>query len=317
MRAGGARPATARSTAIRLRAALAIAIENPQVAVTFLPLACSGSTIDLGFFNPLRARECPPTGSCASNNSVPQMVRLNEALDLARKTDKERKLDAILLTIGANDIWFSGLVANVITDPSTERTLFKKRRADRRVSGRAKISSTTTCRAISRNCAGAQALSRRQPAARRLSSPMAIRRWSMAARSARAAARGFDVHPAFNVDAASVARDSDFVEERFLPRLRALATCDAPGACRDPAQGTHDLVDSIRPNSPIMASARVRRAIRPSTANASWKMAKASKAIPRMPPPIRCAAICAPAIFAPMRRARAGSAPPMTAISPP
>ena len=76
----------------QVRAALAIAIENPHSAVTFLPLACSGSTIDLGFFNPLRARECPPTGACAAN-AVPQMVRLKEALELARKTDKERKLD--------------------------------------------------------------------------------------------------------------------------------------------------------------------------------------------------------------------------------
>ena len=44
------------------------------------------------------------------------MVRLKEAIDLAQKTDKERRLDAILLTIGANDIWFSGLVADVITE---------------------------------------------------------------------------------------------------------------------------------------------------------------------------------------------------------
>ena len=101
---------------------------EPASAVTFLPLACSGATIDLGFFNPLRARECPPTGACAAN-AVPQMVRLKEALDLARKTDKERKLDAILLTIGANDIWFAGLVANVIIDASAPSARCSKRAA--------------------------------------------------------------------------------------------------------------------------------------------------------------------------------------------
>ena len=40
------------------------------------------------------------------------------------------------------------------------------------------------------------------------------------------------------------ARVSDFVEERFLPRLRALATCDTPGACRDPASDRMSFVDT-------------------------------------------------------------------------
>ena len=47
-RAGKAAPATARSTATRLRTALALAIESPHLAVTFLPLACSGATIERG-----------------------------------------------------------------------------------------------------------------------------------------------------------------------------------------------------------------------------------------------------------------------------
>ena len=51
-----------------------------------------GPTIEVGFFGSLRARECPPTGSCASS-TPPQLGRLKEALDLARKQNKERKLD--------------------------------------------------------------------------------------------------------------------------------------------------------------------------------------------------------------------------------
>ena len=38
----------------------------------------------------------------------------------------DRKLDLILLSIGANDINFSGLVADVIVDTPTERVLFRR-----------------------------------------------------------------------------------------------------------------------------------------------------------------------------------------------
>src|SRR5581483_4520180 len=109
----------------QMRAALALAVENPHAAVTFLPLACSGATIDLGFLNPQRIRECPNTGNCPSSSPA-QLARLKEALALAQKTQPDRKLDMILLTIGANDIWFSSLVGNVIVEATTERTLFAR-----------------------------------------------------------------------------------------------------------------------------------------------------------------------------------------------
>ena len=38
----------------QMRAALALAIENPRIAVTFLPLACSGATIAAGFLGSQR-----------------------------------------------------------------------------------------------------------------------------------------------------------------------------------------------------------------------------------------------------------------------
>ena len=299
----------------QVRAALAIAIENPHSAVTFLPLACSGSTIDLGFFNPLRARECPPTGACAAN-SVPQMVRLKDAIELAQKTDKERKLDAILLTIGANDIWFAGLVANVITDPSIERTLFEKSGMIAEIPDAQKILDNDLPRDFAKL---RQALKPyldgylQRIVYLTYGNPAMTNGGQVCA----GGKGGFDVHPAFNVDAKRLRAVSDFVEERFLPRLRALATCDTPGACRDPAKRSHELSSTaIWPNSPITVSARVRRTIRPSTANASWKTVNRSKPILPMPPRIHCAAICVRVTFAPMRRGRAGSAPPMTAISP-
>lgn len=224
----------------QVRAALALAIENPHVAVTFLPLACSGSTIDAGFFNSLRARECPSTGSCTGSN-VAQMVRLKEAIDLARKTDKERKLDAILLTIGANDIWFSGLVADVITESNTERALFKRGGLIADVSdARGYLKDFPRDFAKLRDALKPYLDGNLQRVVYVTYGNPAMVNSGQVCAGGRA---GFDVHPAFNVDGARLRETSDFVEREFLPRLRALATCEASGTCRDPRADRMTFVD--------------------------------------------------------------------------
>src|SRR5262249_46956407 len=108
------------------RAALALAIESPQLAVTFVPLACSGATISAGVLGSQRASECPNPGTNAACPSTvrAQLTELTDALNKARNANAGRTLDLVLLTIGANDIKFSGLVGNVIIDAATERTLF-------------------------------------------------------------------------------------------------------------------------------------------------------------------------------------------------
>ena len=45
------------------RTALALAVRYPHIAVTYLPLACTGATIADGLFGSQRARECPPSKS--------------------------------------------------------------------------------------------------------------------------------------------------------------------------------------------------------------------------------------------------------------
>ncbi len=55
-----------------------------------------------------------------------QIAELREALAAAKHRQPDRKLDLVLLTIGANDINFSGLVSDVIVDAPTERALFKR-----------------------------------------------------------------------------------------------------------------------------------------------------------------------------------------------
>src|SRR5215831_246412 len=100
------------------RAALALAIESPHLAVTFLPLACSGATIGAGFLGSQRITECPSPGtSAACSGSVrAQITALTEALAKARAGRSDRTLDLVLLTIGANDIRFAGLVGHVIIE---------------------------------------------------------------------------------------------------------------------------------------------------------------------------------------------------------
>ena len=67
----------------------------------------------------IRAPDCSGTVSA-------QLAELREAVTAAKRRQPDRKLDLILLSVGANDINFSGLVADVIVDTATERVLFRR-----------------------------------------------------------------------------------------------------------------------------------------------------------------------------------------------
>src|ERR1700681_844171 len=110
------------------RTALALAVQYPHSAVTYLPLACTGASIADGLFGGQRARECPPikSGANCSGTVNAQLVELREAVTAAKRRQPDRKLDLVLLSIGANDINFSGLVADVIVENATERVLFRR-----------------------------------------------------------------------------------------------------------------------------------------------------------------------------------------------
>src|SRR4051812_13406195 len=110
------------------RTALALAVRYPHIAVTYLPLACTGATIADGLFGSQRARECPPgrAGTTCGTSVNSQLGELRDALTAAKRRQADRKLDLLLLSIGANDINFSGLVSDVIVDTPTERTIFKR-----------------------------------------------------------------------------------------------------------------------------------------------------------------------------------------------
>lgn len=215
----------------QLRAALGLAVAEPHVAVTFIPLACTGATIEAGLLAGQRGRECAGAKSCSL--TVPgQIAQLTQTLAAARKSDGERRLDLLLLTIGANDIDFSGMVADVIVDAATERGLFNRAglltsvdAANGALESRIP-KSFAKLRAALKPLVGGD-LSRvvyvnyGNPA---LQGP------SLACAGGR---DGFDVHPAFTADPARLERVASFVSNRFLPRMRALAQCEAGSLCAD------------------------------------------------------------------------------------
>lgn len=225
----------------QFRAALALSIENPHAAVTFLPLACSGATIDLGFLNPQRIRECPNTGDCPSSSPA-QIARLKEALALAQKHQSDRKLDLILLTIGANDIWFSSLVGNVIVEAATERALFA--RGDMVIS--VDDSQNLLDKVVPPDFAKLRT-ALKPLAGGNLSRVVFVTYGHPAlAPSGQACAggrAGFDIHPAFNADPKRLREVADYVSQKFLPRIKSLATCQG-NDCKDAATERMTFVDA-------------------------------------------------------------------------
>jgi lysophospholipase L1-like esterase len=227
------------------RTAVALAVQNPQIAVTYLPLACTGATITEGLFGGQRARECPPAKSAAAcrGTVTAQIDELRAALTAAKKRQPERKLDLVLLSIGANDINFSGLVADVIVDTATERALFRR-------SGL--MGSVEDSRAALKRDLP-QSFGRLREALKPLLGGelshlvyVAYANPTLADGGAPCPGgrAGFDIHPSFNAAPQRLSNVSAYVQNEFLPQLKALATCRAGVLCREPATDRMTFVDS-------------------------------------------------------------------------
>jgi hypothetical protein len=232
----------------QMRTALTLAVENPHVAVTFIPLGCSGATINAGFLNNQRARECPSpgTGAACSGTVRSQVAELTELLAAARRHQADRGLDLVLLTIGANDVHFSGLVANVMIEPGTERSLLSRGgiiasvEEAQNVLDRELPANFAKARAALKLLVGGN-LSRvvyvtyGNPALAGPDTPCPGGR------------DGFDVHPAFAVDGERLRQAVNFVSRRFLPGIKALARCDDARSCRTASTERMTFVDAHQP----------------------------------------------------------------------
>ena len=226
------------------RTALALAVQYPHIAVTYLPLACTGATIPDGLFGAQRARECPPAKSASACQGTvnAQLAELRDAVTAARRRQPERKLDLILMSIGANDINFSGLVADAIVDTPTERVLFRRSG----VMGSVDDSRAALARELP------QSFGRLREALKPLVGDLqhvvfvSYPNPTLANGGAPCAGgrAGFDIHPSFNAQPQRLANVSGYVETEFLPQLKALAECQSGVLCRDPAADRMTFVDA-------------------------------------------------------------------------
>jgi hypothetical protein len=231
----------------QIRVALALAIENPHIAVTYIPLGCTGATIPVGLLGRQESRE----SDCVLGSSprtcsrfVPgQIGVLQQLLSAARRHDQKRNLDLVLLTVGANDIGFSGLVANVMIDHTTkEFSILRKIKGGVVTVAQAEIAlqglpgEFATLRAqlktlLGNNLQNLVYVSYGNPALQNSGQPCSGGR------------QGFDVHPAFTIDAGLLKSTSDFVKGKFFPRLKAVATCGSGGGCQSSEQDRMTFVD--------------------------------------------------------------------------
>ena len=232
----------------QMRTALALAVENPHLAVTFIPLGCTGATINVGFLANQRARECPSpgTGAACSGTARAQIAELTELLAAARRHRADRALDLVLLTIGANDILFSGLVANIIVEPGTERSMLRR--------GGILASVEDAQKVLDRELPGnfAKARSALKPLVGGDLSRVVFVTYGNPALAGPhtpcpGGRDGFDVHPAFGADGERMRQAVDFVSQRFLPGIRALARCEDGKSCRDPSTERMTFVDAHQP----------------------------------------------------------------------
>jgi hypothetical protein len=228
----------------QIRDTLALAIEQPHLAVTFIPLACTGATIDIGMFGGQRSDDCPwvvGVETC-SGNSPAQFAELKTIMAAVRKQNPNRNLDLILLTVGANDVNFAGLVANVIVEATAERLLLKQGGSIASVADSQKALDNdlpgefVELRAALKPYVGGNLnrvvyVSYGNPAKQSDNTPCPAGR------------DGLDVHPAFGADGERLRAAADFVDNKFLPKLKALATCEGNKICRDPATERMTFVD--------------------------------------------------------------------------
>lgn len=131
----------------QLRAALQIAIENPQSAVTFLGYACSGASIEAGILGPQEYVERETTSSASETSPGTSRLISGDTKDsqirwLLRELCKvkpekndgfwtcpdnqfRRSVDYLFLSIGGNDVGFSNVVAWATLREGTSATLAK------------------------------------------------------------------------------------------------------------------------------------------------------------------------------------------------
>jgi hypothetical protein len=174
-----------------------------------------------------------------------QVGQLRDLLAKARQQDVSRGLDLVLLTVGANDIRFSGLVADVIITQGVERVLFNQ--------GGLIASLPQSERVLDRDLPANFAKLRaalKPMVDGDLGRVVFVSYGHPAMRGSElcpGGRDGLDIHPAFTADDARLKRVSEFVQNRFLPAMRALARCEGGPQCANPDSDRMTFVDAHQP----------------------------------------------------------------------
>ena len=232
-----------------------------------------------GLFGSQGASDCPPRGRCAGT-VPPQIEQLQDVARQGPQADMpSRRLDLVLLTVGANDIKFSGLVADVIISAGVERDAVQPGRPARDRAAGAGRCSIANCPTISPSSATAL-----KPLVGGNLSRVVYVSYGHPALEGDAPCPGgrdgLDIHPAFTADGTRLKNVTDFVLTKFLPKVKALARCEARAEVRQPRHRPHDLRRC--PSGRIRRSRHLRplaRTIRSSIASASRPTARASSPI--------------------------------------
>ncbi len=226
------------------RAAMALAIENPSLSVTYYPLACTGATIREGLLGSQLARERPKrAGRPFSARVSSQVEQLSSYLRMG-ENNPARRPDLIFLTVGGNDLEFSGLVADILLVDSRERRILERQKlistptAARQKFGALTEDFKALRRALARFTGG------------ELERVIFVNYGNLAMhqgnRICPASRRGFDAHPAFAINGNKLEASARFVEDELLPRLKSHATCGDGGGCQDPERERMTYVDEHR-----------------------------------------------------------------------
>lgn len=230
----------------QVRAALALAVENPDISVTFIPLGCTGATIKDGLLKRQMARERPVIGGKIGPSTVPaQLDQLAKYLGADTGKPPIRPVDLIFLTVGANDIQFSNLVADVMVTQNPERAALI---IDKMLST-PNDEQTALYETLKANFEKLR--SRLAPFVDGNLQRVLFVAYGDPAQYQGAPCPtsrvGFDAHPAFSVDGDELKRMVEFVEEKFFVALKNYAICGAETGCSDPAKQRMTFVADHQP----------------------------------------------------------------------
>jgi len=208
----------------QFRSALQVAIERDDVTVTYIPLGCTGATIKAGLLGVQPAREiyCPPGIGCLSWMPA-QVDKLDEYRRYFAVPPKTPAYDAILLTIGANDMGFSGLVASVMFDAALEKLLqswgigfVSAKKAEEKLGDLPedfKKLAGRLNRLVGDDLRRVVFTTYPNPAT---SSP---------GQHCPAGRAGLDIHPQMNADLEEMKKGWTLTQDKFLPLLKKIAEC--------------------------------------------------------------------------------------------